>query len=94
MSIEFSTTIRCQWEQGEPDGIAYTREKIGSLPSNFTTIWIQDHLQKGSQVLLESWTTLSYLAAEFPRFTYGHLVDCQSFRNPGSWRRWEPRCSI
>lgn len=34
-------------------------------------------------MLLESWTTLSYLAAEFPRFTYGHLVDCQSFRNPG-----------
>ena len=59
MSIEFSTTIRCQWEQGEPDGIAYTREKIGSLPSNFTTIWIQDHLQKGTQVLLESWTTVA-----------------------------------
>ena len=30
-----------------------------------------------------SQVTLSYLAAEFPRFTYGHLVDCQSFRNPG-----------
>jgi Luciferase-like monooxygenase len=83
MPIEFSTTIRCQWKQGEPDGIASTREKIGSLPSNFTTIWIADHLQQGTQVLLESWTTLSYLAAEFPRFTYGHLVDCQSFRNPG-----------
>lgn len=83
MPIEFSTTIRCQWEQGDPDGIASTREKLGSLPSSFTTIWIADHLQKGTQVLLESWTTLSYLAAEFPRFTYGHLVGCQSFRNPG-----------
>ena len=83
MPIEFSTTIRCQWQQGERDGISSTCEKIESLPSSFTTLWIQDHLQKGTQVLLESWATLSYLAAKYPRFTYGHLVDCQSFRNPG-----------
>jgi luciferase-like monooxygenase len=82
MTIQFSTTIRCQWEQGEAVGIEYTREKIADLPPSFTTLWIQDHLQKGTQVLLESWTTLSYIAAQFPRFTYGHLVDCQSFRNP------------
>ena len=61
MPIEFSTTIRCQWQHGEPDGIAYSREKIASLPPSFSTIWIQDHLQKQTQVLLESWTTLSYL---------------------------------
>src|SRR5262249_43781781 len=83
MPIEFSATIRCQWEQGEDVGINYTREKIADLPLSFTTIWIQDHLQKDTQVLLESWTTLGYIAAQFPRFTYGHLVDCQSFRNPG-----------
>ena len=82
MAIEFSTTIRCQWQQGEPDGIAYSRAKLASLPASFSTIWIQDHLQKHTQILLESWTTLSYLAAQFPRFTYGHLVACQSFRNP------------
>jgi len=82
MPIEFSTTIRCQWQRGEPDGIAYSREKLASLPPSFSTIWIQDHLQKQTQVILESWTTLSYLAAQFPRFTYGHLVACQSFRNP------------
>jgi len=82
MPIEFSTTIRCQWQRGEPDGLAYSREKLASLPPSFSTIWIQDHLQKQTQVILESWTTLSYLAAQFPRFTYGHLVACQSFRNP------------
>jgi alkanesulfonate monooxygenase SsuD/methylene tetrahydromethanopterin reductase-like flavin-dependent oxidoreductase (luciferase family) len=82
MAIEFSTTIRCQWEQDEAVGLDYTREKIADLPPSFTTLWIQDHLQKNTQVLLESWTTLSYIAAQFPRFTYGHLVDCQSFRNP------------
>jgi alkanesulfonate monooxygenase SsuD/methylene tetrahydromethanopterin reductase-like flavin-dependent oxidoreductase (luciferase family) len=83
MPIEFSTTIRCQWQRGEQDGITYTREKLDRLPSSFTTIWIQDHLQKDTQALLESWTTLSYIAAQFPHFLYGHLVDCQSFRNPG-----------
>lgn len=40
MPIEFSTSIRCQWEQGEPDGIDYTREKIRSLTPSFTTLWI------------------------------------------------------
>ena len=82
MPVEFSTTIRCQWEHGEAVGLDYPREKIADLPPSFTTLWIQDHLQKGTQILLESWTTLSYIAAQFPQFTYGHLVDCQSFRNP------------
>jgi alkanesulfonate monooxygenase SsuD/methylene tetrahydromethanopterin reductase-like flavin-dependent oxidoreductase (luciferase family) len=83
MPIEFSTTIRCQWEHGESEGIAYSREIIADLPLSFTTLWIEDHLQNDTQALLESWTTLSYIAAQFPRFTYGHLVDCQSYRNPG-----------
>jgi alkanesulfonate monooxygenase SsuD/methylene tetrahydromethanopterin reductase-like flavin-dependent oxidoreductase (luciferase family) len=83
MPIEFSTNIRCQWEHGEPEGIAYSREIIADLPLSFTTLWIEDHLQNDTQALLESWTTLSYIAAQFPRFTYGHLVDCQSYRNPG-----------
>jgi hypothetical protein len=91
MPIEFSTSIRCQWEHGAPEGIAYSREIIADLPLSFTTLWIEDHLQKDTHALLESWTTLSYLAAQFPRFTYGHLVACQSFRNPallakmGAW---------
>jgi alkanesulfonate monooxygenase SsuD/methylene tetrahydromethanopterin reductase-like flavin-dependent oxidoreductase (luciferase family) len=83
MPLEFSTGIHCEWEQGQPDRISYSREKISLLPPSFTTLWIEDHLQRGTNALLESWTTLSYFAAQFPRFTYGHLVECQSYRNPG-----------
>ena len=31
---------------------------------------------------MEGWTALTYMAASFPRFRYGHLVLGQSFRNP------------
>src|SRR5262249_25832622 len=81
MPIQFSTSIRCEWKQGEPEGIAISRQQIELLPPSFTTLWIEDHLQRGANMLLESWTTLAYLAAQSPRFTFGHLVDCQSFRN-------------
>lgn len=83
MTIEFSTTIRSLWERDDPAGIAYAYEKLRMLPPSFTTVWIQDHLQKETLTLLEGWTALSYFAAQFPQFTFGHLVDCQSFRNPG-----------
>ena len=32
--------------------------------------------------LLESWTTLCYLAGRFPEFTFGSGVLCQAYRNP------------
>jgi alkanesulfonate monooxygenase SsuD/methylene tetrahydromethanopterin reductase-like flavin-dependent oxidoreductase (luciferase family) len=32
--------------------------------------------------LLEAWVLIAYLAGAYPRFRYGHLVNCQSFRNP------------
>ena len=41
-----------------------------------------DHLQFGDDPLSEGWTLLTYLAATFPRFRYGHLVLCQNYRNP------------
>jgi alkanesulfonate monooxygenase SsuD/methylene tetrahydromethanopterin reductase-like flavin-dependent oxidoreductase (luciferase family) len=41
-----------------------------------------DHLQSGSDGLLESFTTLSYMAALHPQLKFGHTVICQSFRNP------------
>ncbi len=41
-----------------------------------------DHLQTDADDLLESFTTISYLAALHPQFSFGHTVICQSFRNP------------
>jgi alkanesulfonate monooxygenase SsuD/methylene tetrahydromethanopterin reductase-like flavin-dependent oxidoreductase (luciferase family) len=52
------------------------------LPPQFSTVWISDHLQFGDEQTVEGWTLLTYLAATFPRFRYGHLVLSQSYRNP------------
>jgi alkanesulfonate monooxygenase SsuD/methylene tetrahydromethanopterin reductase-like flavin-dependent oxidoreductase (luciferase family) len=58
------------------------RELLEQLPPAFSTVWISDHLQFGADPQQEAWTLLTYLAAAFPRFRYGHLVLCQSYRNP------------
>src|SRR5437667_9808326 len=58
------------------------RSSLERLPAEFSTIWVDDHLQFQDRRVLEGWTRLTYLAAAFPRFRYGHLVLSQSFRNP------------
>ena len=68
-----------------PDGVDeldHIRTILESAPPAFTTVWISDHLQFDDDPVDEGWTKLTYLAAAFPRFTYGHLVLCQSYRNP------------
>jgi alkanesulfonate monooxygenase SsuD/methylene tetrahydromethanopterin reductase-like flavin-dependent oxidoreductase (luciferase family) len=50
--------------------------------SHFQSAWIVDHLQFDDFAVLESFTTLSYLAALHPHLQFGHTVICQSFRNP------------
>ena len=68
-----------------PDGVdrmTHYRTVLEMAPAEFSTVWISDHLQFGDRPFLEGWTLLTYLAAAFPRFRYGHLVLSQSFRNP------------
>src|SRR6266516_1048016 len=60
----------------------YNRRLIKLLSQGFTTLWAEDHLQSGETAILESVTTLSYFAGEFPQFRVGTLVLCQSYRNP------------
>jgi alkanesulfonate monooxygenase SsuD/methylene tetrahydromethanopterin reductase-like flavin-dependent oxidoreductase (luciferase family) len=70
---------------GPPDGVDrmdHYRSVLERLPEQFSTVWISDHLQFGNLGRREGWTLLTYLAAAFPRFRYGHLVLSQSFRNP------------
>ena len=55
---------------GIPDGAdraQHYRRILEMLPSEFKTAWISDHLQFGDRPQLEGWTTLTHLAAEFPR---------------------------
>jgi alkanesulfonate monooxygenase SsuD/methylene tetrahydromethanopterin reductase-like flavin-dependent oxidoreductase (luciferase family) len=66
----------------EVDRMTHYRTVLEMLPSSFSTVWISDHFQFGRRPTVEGWTLLTYLAAAFPRFRYGHLVLAQSYRNP------------
>jgi alkanesulfonate monooxygenase SsuD/methylene tetrahydromethanopterin reductase-like flavin-dependent oxidoreductase (luciferase family) len=60
----------------------FYRQMVGGLSPEFTTLWMSDHLQFGDAPVLEGWTRLTYLAALFPTFRFGHLVLGQGYRNP------------
>ena len=62
--------------------MSHYRMVLEMAPPVFSTVWISDHLQFGREPTIEGWTLLTYLAAAFPRFRYGHLVLSQSYRNP------------
>jgi len=52
------------------------------ISGHFDSAWIVDHLQDGDSDSMESFTTLSYMAALHPQLKFGQAVICQSFRNP------------
>jgi alkanesulfonate monooxygenase SsuD/methylene tetrahydromethanopterin reductase-like flavin-dependent oxidoreductase (luciferase family) len=64
------------------DTLARYHTVLEMLPDNFSTIWIEDHFQFQDRPTMEGWTLLTYLAALHPRYTFGHLVLSQSYRNP------------
>ena len=64
-----------QFSEISQQQIELVREQIDSL-------WFVDHVQFGDSPVLEGWTALTYLAAQNPQFQVGHMVLCQSFRNP------------
>lgn len=64
--------------------LAYNRRCIQLFSSSptFTTVWLEDHLQKDAIDNLECLSTLCYLSAEYPQLKVGTLVLDQSYRNP------------
>ena len=58
------------------------RRFIERLRGAFDTIWVEDHFQWNDRPVVECWTALTYLAAQYPEFTFGALVLGQSYRNP------------
>lgn len=60
----------------------YNRRCIEALSDDFTSLWMEDHLQWGADDNLENLTTMSFLAGAYPRFRVGNLVLSHSFRNP------------
>jgi alkanesulfonate monooxygenase SsuD/methylene tetrahydromethanopterin reductase-like flavin-dependent oxidoreductase (luciferase family) len=51
---------------------------LNLIEGHFDSIWVIDHLED----VLESFTTLTFMAALHPKFRLGHTVICHSFRNP------------
>jgi alkanesulfonate monooxygenase SsuD/methylene tetrahydromethanopterin reductase-like flavin-dependent oxidoreductase (luciferase family) len=62
--------------------LATMQERIAILSDHIDSLWFTDHLQANDKFLLEGWTALTYLAALQPQLSIGHIVLCQSYRNP------------
>ena len=90
-------TVRFGWRipefpvNGQPQGQKFIAEVLRSLESvegNFDSAWLSDHVipwtdwQNPATDNLEGWTTLNYLMGMFNRLSFGHIVLCNSFRNP------------
>ncbi len=72
-------------------GQAFIDQIHGALPivsEHFATAWVADHFvpwgswQPVDTDTIECMTTTAYLAAAYPRLTWGTIVLCQSYRNP------------
>ena len=89
MALRFGLMIS-RFDGGAPglaaelDGIATAAERVG-----FTSLWVMDHFRQIPQVgrawddMLDSWTTLAYLAARTETIRLGTLVSGVTYRNVG-----------
>ena len=82
MSVDFGIRLSRFSPDGRENALDYYQRTLNSLSEHITTIWLDDHLQKGDSPNLESWVLMGHLAGLYPRFKYGHMVNCQNFRNP------------
>ena len=77
------------------DGSTSGQQFIDQIHSNlevasehFASAWVADHFvpwaswQAVDTDTVECWTTTAFLAAAYPRLTWGTIVLCQSYRNP------------
>jgi alkanesulfonate monooxygenase SsuD/methylene tetrahydromethanopterin reductase-like flavin-dependent oxidoreductase (luciferase family) len=80
--IDFGIQLAAPSAEEMGDRHAYYCDLLRRGAGAFTSAWISDHLMKGDQPILEGWTTLAYLAAAFPGYTFGNTVLSQSYRNP------------
>lgn len=68
--------------EGRATFVADLNRALSLIAEHFDSFWMIDHLQDGASDMLESFTTISYLAALHPQLRFGQTVVCQSFRNP------------
>lgn len=82
MAVTFGLQLPGCTPADNGNALAHYRQLLGALSPHFTTIWCRDQLQCRGRPCLEGWTTLAYLAAEFPRFTFGSMVLGGHSRHP------------
>src|SRR5947209_1765153 len=82
MPVEFGLDPQMLPGELDDDALTFYRRALGALSPEFTAVWFNDHFQFGDAAVLESWTTLTFLAAEFPRLKVGNIVLGQGYRNP------------
>lgn len=82
--IQFGLVLPAEFPDGRgvASFLADVDRALSLVAGHFESGWVVDHLQSGEDRRLEAFTTLTYLAALHPEFSFGHAVLCQSFRNP------------
>ena len=80
--IQFGLTLPSPRTMSQQNYLASVQKSLELVTGHFDSVWFTDHLQYDNATILEGWTILTYLAALYPQFTFGHVVLCQSFRNP------------
>jgi alkanesulfonate monooxygenase SsuD/methylene tetrahydromethanopterin reductase-like flavin-dependent oxidoreductase (luciferase family) len=80
--IDFGITLSGPSAEQADDHLAYYRDLLTRGEGVFTSAWVPDHLMKDDRPVLEGWTTIAFLAGEFPSYRFGNLVLAQSYRNP------------
>jgi alkanesulfonate monooxygenase SsuD/methylene tetrahydromethanopterin reductase-like flavin-dependent oxidoreductase (luciferase family) len=68
-----------------PIAIAQQAEILPVVAEHFDSLWVYDHFygfDQRSDPYLECWTTLTWLAAQFPALQVGTLVMGVGYRNP------------
>ena len=91
MRIRFGWRIPEFPVKGQPEGkefIAQVLRSLESVEGKFDSAWLSDHVipwaawQNPATDNLEGWTALNYFMGVFKRLSFGHIVLCNSFRNP------------
>ena len=80
--VQFGLSLSSPRRMSHQDYLASVQKSLELVTGHFDSVWFTDHLQYDNAPILEGWTILTYLAALHPQFTFGHVVLCQSFRNP------------
>ncbi len=74
--------------RGGPEFVEQIIRWLESVEDGFDSAWLSDHMipwadwQHPATDNLEAWTTVSYLMGVFGRLSFGHIVLCNSYRNP------------